>query len=179
MRKVVVSELLTLDGVMASPEIWSFPFWNEEIARFKMDEISDSGALLLGRITYEGLSKAWPDSTEKYGFAGRINAMPKYVVSTTLENAAWINSSLIKEQIPEKITQLKAQPGQDILINGSAMLVQTLMQHCLVDEFRLLIFPVVVGSGKRLFQEGCEAGLKLLQSKMFSSGVVLMTYQAR
>jgi dihydrofolate reductase len=177
MRKVTVSMFVTLDGVMESPDKWSFPFWNDEIAKFKFDELFASGALLLGRVTYQGFAAAWPSMKDEQGYADRMNSLPKHVVSTTLQKAAWNNSSLIKENIAEQISQLKQQPGQDLLVFGSGELVQMLMQHDLVDEYRLLVYPIVVGSGKHLFQVASKTNLKLVESKPFSSGVVALVYQ--
>ncbi len=155
----------------------SFPFWNDDIAKFKLDEIFASDALLLGRVTYQGFAAAWPSRTDEAGFADRMNSLPKYVVSTTLAKAEWNNSRLIKENVAAEVTRLKQQPGQEILVAGSDELVQTLMQNDLIDEYRLLVYPVVVGKGKRLFKEGNNVTLKLTESKAFSSGVVLLRYQ--
>src|SRR5436305_2996163 len=120
MRKLVVSEYVTLDGVMEAPNKWSFQFWNEEAAQFKFDELFASDALLLGRVTYQGFAAAWPSMKDEAGFGDRMNGLPKYVVSTTLEEAAWNNSTLIKENVAEAVAALKQQPGQDILVAGSA-----------------------------------------------------------
>ncbi len=175
MRKVVVTEFLSLDGVMEAPHLWSFPYWNDEIEKFKHDELFASDAQLLGRVTYQGFAEAWPSRTGDY--ADRLNNLPKYVVSTTLETAEWHNSHLIKENIAEEVTRLKQQPGQDILVHGSRTLVQTLMQHQLIDEYNLLVYPLVLGSGMRLLNEGDSASLKLVEARPFSSGVVLLRYQ--
>lgn len=179
MRKLVVTEYLTLDGVMENPGGgWSFPFWNEEAAQYKFDELFASDALLLGRVTYEGFAQAWPTMKDEQGFADRMNGMRKYVVSTTLEEATWNNSKLIKERFVEEISSLKQQPGMDILVAGSADLVHTLMQHDLVDEYKLMIHPVLVGSGKRLFKEGIDKlALKLVETKTFKTGIVILIYQ--
>jgi dihydrofolate reductase len=174
MRKVVVTEFVSLDGVMEEPR-WTFKYWNDEIAKFKGEESSASDALLLGRVTYQGFAVAWPGS--KAEGADYFNSVRKYVVSTTLDKVEWNNSTLIKDNIVEEITKLKEQDGQDIAIHGSATLVQTLMQHDLVDRYRLLVYPVVVGKGKRLFKEGTTATLKLLESQSFSSGVVALVYE--
>jgi dihydrofolate reductase len=168
---------LTLDGVMEDPQNWSFPYWNDEIAKFKKDELFATDAHLLGRVTYEVFAAAWPSRADEAGFADRMNGLPKYVVSTTLEKAEWNNSTIIKENIAEEVSKLKQQPGQDILVAGSATLAQTLMRHDLTDEYRLLVYPIVLGSGKRLFKGGSKAGLKLVETKAFSSGVVLLRYR--
>ncbi len=178
MRKIIVSEFVTLDGVIEAPDQWSFQFWSEESAKFKLDELKASDALLLGRVTYQGFAAAWPSMTDDEGFADRMNGLPKHVVSTTLDEVEWNNSRLIKENIAENITELKQQPGQDILVFGSGQLVQSLMEHNLVDEFRLMVFPVVLGSGKRLFQDTGRIALKRADLQMFGSGVVVLTYQS-
>ena len=186
MRKVIVSEYVTLDGVMEDPGGgekskhggWSFQFWNEEAAKYKYDEPFASDALLPGRVTYQGFAKAWPSMTGEQGFAARMNSIPKYVVSKTLKQLDWNNSTLIKGNIPEEVQKLKQQPGQDILVAGSCELVHTLMQHDLIDEYRLMVHPVVLGSGKRLFREGNnKKTLTLVGTKTFSSGIVAITYQ--
>lgn len=176
LRKIVVTMFLTLDGVMEAPEAWSFPFWNDEIAQLKTDELFAAGAHLLGRSTYEGFAAAWPSRTDETGFSDRMNALPKYVVSTTLEKAEWNNSTIISKNVAEEVQKLKQQSGQDILVAGSATLVQALMRHDLVDEYRLLTYPVVRGSGKRLFEGGSKATLKLAEAKSFSSGVAFLRY---
>lgn len=177
MRRVIVTEFLTLDGVMEAPDKWSFQFWNEEAAKFKSDELFASDALLLGRVTYQGFASAWPSMTDEEGGADRMNSLPKYVVSTTLEEVEWNNSSLVKGHVAEEVARLKQQPGQNILVEGSAELIQTLMQHDLIDEYRLLVYPVVLGQGKRLFKEGSDTKLRLVEARAFSSGVVALTYQ--
>ncbi len=179
MRKVIVSEFVSLDGVMEAPDQWHFPFFNEEAGKYKFDELFASDALLLGRVTYEGFAAAWPSMTDEEGFADRMNSLPKYVVSTTLEEPLeWNNSTLIKGNIAEEVSRLKQQPGQDIAVHGSADLVNTLMQHDLIDEYRLMVHPVVVGSGKRLFKDGSDTTvLRLVETKTFSTGVVVLTYQ--
>jgi dihydrofolate reductase len=174
MRKVVVAEFLSLDGVMEAPEKWSFQFWNDEMAKFKHDELFASDAHLLGRVTYQIFAAAWPSRTGE--FADRMNNLPKYVVSATLEKAEWKDSHVIKENVAEEIAKLKQQAGQDILVAGSGTLVQTLIEHNLIDEYHLLVYPVVLGSGKRLFKDASQTTLKLVDTKAFSSGVVLLSY---
>jgi dihydrofolate reductase len=175
MRKVVVTEFMSLDGVMEEPG-WTFKYWNDEIAKFKGEESSASDALLLGRVTYQGFAAAWPESKDER--ADYFNSVRKYVVSRILEEPLeWNNSTLIKDNVVAEITKLKQQDGKDITVHGSATLVQTLMQHDLVDCYRLLVYPVVVGKGKRLFKEGIPVTLKLLESQSFSSGVVALVYE--
>ena len=173
MRKIVVTEFVSLDGVMEDPA-WTFKYWNDEIAQFKGEESAASDALLLGRVTYQGFAAAWPESKDEG--AAYFNGVRKYVVSTTLDRAEWQNSRLINGDIVAEITRLKAGDGQDITVHGSATLVQTLMQHDLVDRYRLLVYPVVLGQGKRLFKEGTPATLKLVEARSFNSGVAALIY---
>ena len=177
LRKLIATTFVTLDGVMGDPEQWQGAFWNEEATQYKRDELFASDAWLLGRVTYEIFAAAWPSTTDEEGFADRINSLPKYVVSTTLEATEWNNSHLIKENIAEEVSRLKQQPGQDITIHGSADLIARLMQHDLIDEYRLMVFPILVGRGKRLFGEGSTATLKLVDTKTFSTGVVVLVYR--
>lgn len=174
MRNIVVTEFVSLDGIMENPA-WTFPYWNDEIAQFKGEEANTSDALLLGRVTYQGFAAAWPQSEDEG--AEYFNGVRKYVVSTTLDKAEWNNSVLITDNIVAAITALKQQDGNDIVVHGSATLVQTLMQHDLVDRYRLLVYPVVLGKGKRLFDEGTTATLKLIQTQTFTSGVVGLIYE--
>lgn len=178
MRKVVVSEFVSLDGVMEEPR-WTFQFNSEEQEKFKYDELKASDALLLGRVTYDGFAAAWPNMIEQAGEYGQwMNEYPKYVVSSTLDQVEWNNSSLIQGDLVEEIDNLKKQPGKDILVFGSCSLVRTLMKLGLIDEYRLMVFPVVLGSGKRLFEDGIDnTVLKLVDTKTFDSGVVVLTYQ--
>ena len=173
MRNLVVTEFLSLDGVMEEPR-WTFTYWNEEIATFKGAESAASDAVLLGRVTYQGFAAAWPRSTDEG--AAYFNSVRKYVVSTTLETVEWHNSTLIKGNVVDEISKLKQQAGQDIVVHGSATLVHTLMQHDLVDRYRLLVYPLVLGTGKRLFAAGTTATLQLVESQTFSSGVVALIY---
>jgi dihydrofolate reductase len=189
MRKVIVSEFVTLDGVMEDPGGaekterggWSFKFMSPESGKYKLDELFACDGLLLGRVTYQGFAKAWPSMKDEVGFADKMNGLPKYVVSTTLDKVEWNNSRLVKGNVAEEVKKLKQQPGKDILVYGSAELVKTLMKHDLVDEYRLMVHPVVLGSGKRLFGDtvGATKVLTLADSKAFGSGVVLLTYRPR
>lgn len=174
MRKLVVSQFLSLDGVMDTPS-WSAPYWNDEIAAFKGAEMASVGALLLGRLTYEGFAEAWPSRTDEASGGARMNALPKYVVSTTLQRADWNNSSIIRPDVAAGVAALKAQPGADILVYGSGQLTRFLLERGLVDQLNLLVYPVTVGSGKRLFGDA-PVRLTLAESRTFSSGVVLMQY---
>ena len=176
MRRVIVTMFVSLDGVTEAPERWSLRFWNDEIAKFKHDELFAADALLLGRATYQGFAAAWP--SRKGDYADRINGLPKFVASTTLANVEWNNSRLIRESVAAEVVKLKEEPGQDILVFGSTALVNSLMQHGLVDEIRMLVYPVVLGNGKRLFKDGSQATLKLAESKALSPDVVLLRYEA-
>ncbi|HEX9036525.1 MAG TPA: dihydrofolate reductase family protein [Ktedonobacterales bacterium] len=184
MRKLVVSEFLSLDGVMEDPGGaegsahggWSMPYWHEEIGQVKFDELVAADALLLGRITYEGFAAAWPGRTDEAGFADRMNGIAKYVVSTTLHDAAWSNSHIIRDDVAGQIAALKAQEGQDILVAGSGLLTQTLIANNLVDEFRLLVYPIALGEGKRLFGAGAYAPLSLIEGRAIPNGVMLLRY---
>ncbi|HEY7091637.1 MAG TPA: dihydrofolate reductase family protein [Ktedonobacterales bacterium] len=184
MRRVIASEYLTLDGVMEAPGSedslgdrggWSFLYSSDEAAAFKFDEVMASNALLLGRVTYDIFAASWPARTGE--FADRMNRLPKYVVSRTLETAAWENAHLIRDDVAGAVSELKRQPGQDILLYGSADLVRTLTEYRLIDEYRFMIFPLILGTGKRLFDNGINTTLKLVAVKRFSSGVVLLTYE--
>ncbi|HEX9075683.1 MAG TPA: dihydrofolate reductase family protein [Anaerolineae bacterium] len=187
MRKIVVTEFVTLDGVMEDPGGaekskhggWAFQFnRGPEGDKFKFDELLASDALLLGRVTYQGFAAAWPSIKDESGFADRMNGISKYVVSTTLQQAGWNNSHLIKSQVVEQVSKLKTMPGQDILVAGSGQLVRTLMQHDLVDEYRLMVYPVILGGGKRLFQDGSDRrALRLVEAKPVGSGILTLVYR--
>lgn len=187
MRKIVVSEFVSLDGVMEDPGGsekfkhggWTGKYWSDEIGKFKFEELFASDALLLGRITYQGFAAAWPSIKDEAGFADRMNGLPKYVVSTTLTEVTWNNSQLITRNVAEEVSKLKQQSGQNILIFGSGTLVQTLMQHGLIDEYQILVYPVVLGSGKSFFKSfDDQVSLKLVETKTFASGVVALSYQS-
>ena len=176
--KIVVTQFMTLDGVVGEPQEWSFPYWTDETGKFKLEELRAADIQLLGRITYEGFASAWPTmEKDEAGFADKMNGMPKYVVSTTLKKAEWNNSTIIKSNVVEEVSKLKNQSGGDILVAGSITLIRTLMEHDLVDEYRLLTYPIVLGKGKRLFTDGMAASLKLRESKPMGSGVVLLQYE--
>ena len=185
MAKIVVTEFVSLDGVMEDPGGaekteyggWTFPYWNDDIGAFKFAELVASDAMLLGRKTYEGFAAAWPAMTDEQGFADRMNGMTKYVVSATLGTVEWNNSHLVTGDLETEITKLKENAADDILVAGSASLVQSLMSLGLVDEFRLAIYPVVLGSGKRLFGEGGHTNLELAEQQATSTGVVLAVYR--
>jgi dihydrofolate reductase len=174
MRKLVVTEFISLDGVIENP-MWTFPYWNDEVANFKAEEATTGDALLLGRVTYDGFAAVWPD--RKDDGAEYFNGIRKYVVSTTLEKAEWNNSVLINGDAVAEINKLKGQDGQNIVVHGSGRLIQTLIQHDLIDEYRLLVYPLILGKGQRLFEDENEVKLKLVESKVTSSGVVALVYE--
>ncbi len=187
MRNVVAVEYLTLDGVMQDPggsgELehggWHNPYWNDELAQIQQEQLFASDALLLGRVTYEGFAAAWPSMRDEEGFADRMNSLPKFVASRTLEEPlGWSNSSLLEGDVPEEVAKLKEPEGGDILVYGSGALVNALLPHKLIDRYRLMVFPVVVGSGKRLFQDEVDkTDLKLTDAKTTSAGVAVLTYE--
>jgi dihydrofolate reductase len=182
MGKVIVSEFISLDGVVEDPGGaegfdrggWAFKFdRGPEGDKFKLDEVMASEALLLGRVTYEGFAEAWPSRSGD--FADKFNSMPKYVVSTTLKDPEWNNSTVIEGDVAEAVAELKRDVDGDILVNGSVQLVQTLMEHNLVDEYRLMVFPTILGAGKRLFGEtGNAAALRLVNAKPAGETLILI-----
>jgi dihydrofolate reductase len=181
MRKVVASELMSLDGVVESPEKWHFPYFNDEMAGAIRAAMAASDAMLLGRVTYEEFAAFWPSqsSEDDQEITDYMNNTPKFVVSKSLEEPLeWNNATLIKGDVAEGISKLKQQAGKDLSITGSPTLVRSLLEDDLLDELRLMVHPIVVGSGKRLFEEGSDQkALELLDSKTFSTGVLYLTYQ--
>ncbi|HET9493167.1 MAG TPA: dihydrofolate reductase family protein [Chloroflexia bacterium] len=176
MSKVIVAEFLTLDGVMEAPEKWQFQFWHDDMGKAVLDSMLEAHGLLLGRVTYEIFAGSWPSETGE--MADRINGMPKYVASTTLKEVTWNNSHLLEGDVPQAVRALKEKPGKDLLVVGSGELVNTLLRHDLVDEYELMIHPIVLGSGKHLFGDESESRvLKLADTKTFDTGVVLLTYR--
>ena len=190
MAKLVVTEFVSLDGVMEDPGGaegfkhggWSFKFnRGPEGDKFKLDELDAAHSQLLGRVTYQGFARAWPSIKDEEGFAERMNSMRKYVVSSTLsdEEATWENSVVIRGDVAGEIAKLKEQPGGDILVAGSNTLVHFLAEHGLVDEYHLMVFPIVLGSGKRIFAEAGEATtLQLVESGTVGDGILVLTYRA-
>jgi dihydrofolate reductase len=166
MRKIIVTEFMSLDGIIEEPK-WTFKYWNDEIAGFKAEETSANESLLLGRVTYQGFAAAWPQRTDEKSGGVYFNGTRKYVVSNTLDKVEWNNSVLIKGNVMEEITKLKQQDGPDLVVHGSATLAQTLIQNKLVDEIRLLVYPLVLSTGKRLFNENTPITLKLANSRNF------------
>jgi dihydrofolate reductase len=183
--RIVVTEFISLDGVVEAPgggEDFRHGGWSFEISRgdegdqFKLDETMSSEALLLGRVTYEGFAAAWPGREGE--FADKFNSMPKYVVSSTLEDPEWNNSTVLKGDVADVVAKLRQEQDGDIVVHGSPRLVQTLVENDLVDEFRLMVFPVVLGSGKRLFGETTDKKpLRLVDSKAVGDGVTILIYR--
>jgi dihydrofolate reductase len=183
--RIVVTEFVSLDGVMEDPGGsenfaqggWSFKISRgEEGDKFKLDETFASEALLLGRVTYEGFAEAWPSREGE--FADKFNSMPKYVVSSTLDQPEWNNSTVLKGDVVEEVGKLRQEQDGDIVVHGSARLVQTLLEHDLVDELRLMVYPVVLGSGKRLFGDTRDGKpLRLVDSKVVGDGVAILIYE--
>ena len=185
MGRIVVTEFVSLDGVMEDPggsENFAQGGWSFKISRgdegdkFKLDETFASEALLLGRVTYEGFAEAWPSRDGE--FADKFNSMPKYVVSSTLADPDWNNTKVLKGEIAEEVAKLKQEHDGDIVVHGSARLAQTLIEHDLVDELRLMVYPVVLGSGKRLFGDTRDGKpLRLVDSKLVGDGVAILIYE--
>jgi dihydrofolate reductase len=188
MSKIVVTEFVSLDGVMEAPgggEDYKHAGWTFEIDRgeegdrFKLDELVEAEAQLLGRVTYEGFAAAWPTMEDEAGFAEKMNAMPKYVVSSTLQEASWSNSTILRGELADEMAKLHREIDGVILVAGSARLVQGLLEHDLVDELRLMVFPVLLGEGKRLFGDVTEKKrLNLVDSKTLGAGIALLTYES-
>jgi dihydrofolate reductase len=181
MRKIVVSEGVSLDGVFDAQTMgqWAQPFSSDERHEFVRKNVLASDALLYGRTTYDLEAYYWPNQkNNEYGIADRMNSIPKYVVTSKPLQAQWNNTTIIKDNVVEEIAKLKQQPGNDILIKGSAKLVQALMQADLIDELRLMVHPVIAGGGKRFFNDGMSLiKFKLVESQPISLGIVLLTYE--
>ena len=189
MRKIVVSEFMSLDGVVQAPGGkdedteggftqggWTWPYWHDDIGAAFFQAMSESDALLLGRKTWQIHGGAFEPMVND-PFADAMNAVQKYVVSTTLADAsAWRNSTLIKDDVVEQVRAIKEQSGKNILMDGSSVLIHTLAQNDLIDEYSLLVYPVVLGGGKTIFPDGSRTNLRLLESKSFPTGVTLMRY---
>ena len=176
MRKVVTGLFISLDGVTESPDKWQFDHFDEDMMSSMAAHIAAEDAILLGRVTYEEWVGYWPTATDE-PYASHINNTPKYVVSSTLEKVEWNNSTLIRENLAEEIRRLKARPGMNIGVAGSPTLVRSLIKEDLLDELTLMIHPVIVGKGKRLFDDGADLKrLKLVDSKITRTGVAILTY---
>jgi len=186
--RIVVTEFVSLDGVMEDPggaEGYEHGGWSFQVSRgdegdkFKLDELLEAEAQLLGRVTYEGFAKAWPSITDEAGFAEKMNSMPKYVVSSTITDPEWQNTTVLSRDVSEEVSKLKQEVDGNILVAGSAQLVQALIEHDLVDELRLMVYPVVLGSGKSLFAETSDKkALRLADSKVVGDGVMILVYES-
>jgi len=175
--RLVATEYLTLDGVFEEPGQWSFPFFNEEAGQFKFQELRESDALLLGRRTYDGFAAAWPTMEGTGEFGVKMNTMPKYVVSSTLTDPKWSGSVVVKGDLATEIGKLKAKPGKDLLLAGSGQLFNALMRAGLIDRYRFMVHPIVLGKGRRLFADGVdERTLAYAGAKTFSTGIVVLEY---
>ena len=186
MGKIVVTEFVSLDGVMEAPggepgyahTGWVGLFPDGGHFAYKLEEVLAAEVQLLGRVTYQSFAGAWPERDDEAGFAAKMNAMPKYVVSATLNGLEWHNSTLLRGDLTEAVSRLRQQVGGEILVAGSRTLVHSLMERDLVDELRLMVFPVMLGSGRRLFPETTEMSvLALSEVRTFDSGVVLQIYR--
>ncbi len=177
MRRIVVTEFLTIDGVMESPDRWVPAFWSPETERFKLQEILAVDGLLLGRMTYEGFAAAWPQRSDPDGFADRMNGVAKHVVSSTLMHPTWNNTIVMTGDPVTEITRLKTTSGGDLLVAGSASLVNLLLKNGLADEYRLMIFPTIAGRGKRLFTaQPSSSTLELRNIEALPLGVTVLSY---
>jgi dihydrofolate reductase len=190
MRKLIVSEFVSLDGVMQAPggvdeDIdgdfkhggWTFPYWHDDIGVHFFEAMNECDAFLLGRKTWQGHS-VFETLEEGDPFGDVMKAKQKYVVSTTLQNTdAWRNSTIIRDNVIEEVRKLKQQPGKNIYMDGSSVLIHTLARNNLIDEYSLLVYPLVLGGGKRVFPEDVRIDMKLIETKTFPTGVVLMRYE--
>jgi dihydrofolate reductase len=180
MTKLIVSEFISLDGVIEAPQNWHFPFVTDDMQSHVMASIMNSDSAMFGRNTYEEFASFWPNaSADEMGpMADKLNNQPKYVVSNSLKTADWNNSTIISGDVARAIRDLKAQPGGTIAITGSAKLVQSLLEQGLIDELQLYVHPIIVGKGKRLYSDGMSqsAGLKLIESQKYDGGVMLLRY---
>jgi len=177
--RLVATEYLSFDGVFEEPGRWSGPFFNEEAQKFKFDELQATDALLLGRKTYDGFAAAWPTMQGTGEFGVKMNTMPKYVVSSTLKTADWSGSRLITGDVAAEIRKLKAAPGKDLLLSGSGQLFNALMHDDLIDLYRFMVHPIVLGKGRRLFIDGnTKRVLELTDTKRFASGIVITEYRS-
>jgi len=177
MRKIKLAMYLALDGVVENPA-WTQPFWNDEISDLQEEYLYASDALLLGRVTYEGFAASWPHMEEQTGDFGRkMNSMPKYVASRTLEHAEW-NATIIEGDLATSVAALKEEPGDDLLIYGSGDLVDELTVLRLIDEYRLIVYPVLVGKGKRIWGGAGELTLELKDARTTSTGIAVLTYDS-
>jgi dihydrofolate reductase len=177
MREIIVSTQASMDSVIENPQNWVFDYANDEFFNYAREQLFAADALIMGRVTYEGFAEAWSAQAGSNDFADQMNSLPKYVASRTLKGPLKWNANLIEGDVAEEIRKLKEQPGQNILQYGSGELTRTLLQHGLVDEFRILVYPVAVGGGQHIFENIEKFPMKLLEAKPFSTGVVALHYQ--
>lgn len=177
MRKIIVSSQASMDAVIEDPQNWVFDYANDEFFNYAREQLFAADALIMGRVTYEAFAEAWSAQAASNEFADRMNNLPKYVASRTLNGPLKWNATLIEGDVAKEISALKEQPGQDILQYGSGELTRTLLQHELIDEFRVLVYPVAVGAGGHLFETIEKIPMKLLEAKTFSTGVVALHYE--
>ena len=179
MRTIVAGLFISLDGVYEAPHEWHFPYFDDAMGRAVDEQMQAADAMLLGRVTYEEFAGYWPQSTDDPELAAHMNETPKYVVSSTLQSADWQNTTLIDgDDFVAELKKLKELPGKNIGVTGSGTLVRSLLREGLLDELRLLVHPIAVGSGKRLFPDGSpQTPLKLADSQTFDTGVLYLTYQ--
>jgi dihydrofolate reductase len=177
MRKIIAGLFISLDGVVEAPETWQFPYFNDEMGETVASQAAQSDTMLLGRKTYEEFAAYWPNVSKDEPFADVMNDTPKLVASTTLDHVDWQNSTLIEGDVTTELTRIKQDSGRDISITGSPTLVRSLLKDGVLDELRLLVHPIVVGHGKRLFEEtDAPIPFKLVDAKTFSTGVMALTY---
>jgi dihydrofolate reductase len=177
MRRIIAGLFISLDGVVEAPETWHFPYFNDEMGEAVAAQAAQSDTMLLGRKTYEEFAAYWPNQSSDVPFADVMNGTPKLVASTTLDHVDWQNSTLIEGDVVEALTRIKQEPGRDISITGSPTLVRSLLAAGVLDELRLLVHPIVVGHGKRLFADtDASIPLRLAESRSFKTGVLALTY---
>jgi dihydrofolate reductase len=177
MRKLIISSQVSMNSVLENPQNWVFDYVNEEFMSYAREQLFESDALIMGRVTYQAFAEAWSSRAGADEFADRMNSLPKYVASRTLKEPLEWNSNLIKGDVVKEVAKLKEQKGMNILQYGSGELTHTLLQHGLIDEFRLMVFPVAVGTGLHVFEKIEQTPMKLLESKTFSTGVFILHYQ--
>ena len=177
MGKIIVTEFVSLDGVFEDPHEWHFPFFLEQAQQYKMNELRATDALLLGRVTYEGFAQAWPERSGDE-FSDRFNSMPKYVVSESLGSPTWTNSHVVRGDLAAELGTIRERHAQDVFIHGSGALANSLLRQGLIDEVRLMVHPIVVGTGRRFFEEETSIpALELADVTTWDGGIALMTYR--
>jgi dihydrofolate reductase len=177
MSRITLSMFMSLNGVIEAPEEWQGPFWNDKMEELSFELLCATDALLLGRVTYELFAEAWPVNTDEIGFSDRMNSLPKFVASKSLDAVEW-NSTLIQGDVVEELAAMKRGSGPDMLVYGSSDLSSTLIEHDLIDDYKIWVHPVIVGTGKRFAEEKITSkSLRLVDTKVFDTGVVVLSYQ--